>query len=87
MTLLLNCELVSRVNLCLVTVSVVPDIVIKDCSKMTNLPNKFRECGPDFKLPGCSALLLHNHMKPDQLLVHYTVPKRRSLILTPQQYT
>jgi len=38
MTLLLNRELVSRVNLCLV--SVFPDIV-KDCPKMRNLPKFF----------------------------------------------
>jgi len=39
-TLLLNCELVSRAKLCLVGTSVFPDI-IKDCPKMRNLPKIF----------------------------------------------
>jgi len=37
-TLLLNCELVSRAKLCMV--SVFPDIA-KDCPKMRNLPKVF----------------------------------------------
>ena len=39
MTLLLNCELISRVKLCLM-ISVIPDIV-KDCPKIRNLPMIF----------------------------------------------
>ena len=48
MTLLLNCKLISRVKLCLV--SVFPDIV-KDCPKIRNLPKiflrTFENVGPD----------------------------------------
>ena len=42
-TLSLNCKLVSRVKLCLVSVSA--DIV-RDCHNIRNLPKKFGECGP-----------------------------------------
>jgi len=54
-TLLLTCELVCRVNLCLV--SVFPDIV-KDCPKMRNLPKfflrSFEDVALDFRRTICT---------------------------------